>query len=92
VYCWNGSTVISNGYNVVDVNPLIANPQSGWTAGTGDTTFTELSISGVPFNTTTFAPVTGLNGVFSSTAPEGFPAVDFYGDTRTWPGAPGAVK
>jgi hypothetical protein len=54
-------------------------------------TFTALGISGVPFDTTTFAPVSGLQNVLPS-APEGFPATDFNGATRDFPGAPGAVK
>jgi hypothetical protein len=81
------STVSSGGYNVVDVYLT----QSGWTAATGDTTFSSLGISGVPFNTTTFAPVSELNSVIPS-APANFPAADFNGAVRTWPGAPGAVK
>jgi hypothetical protein len=88
----SSGTVTSNGYNVVNVALGTGTAQSGWTAGTGDTTFSALSISGEPFNTTTFAPVTGLNSVMPSSAPEGFPAVDFNGAARTWPGAPGAVK
>ena len=74
----------SGGYNVYDV----ASP--GFTATTGDTTFSGLGIVGDPFNTTTFAPVAGLNIVPSGVA--GFPTTDFYGETRTWPGAAGAVK
>jgi predicted outer membrane repeat protein len=91
VYNYSSGTVTSNGYNVVDVDLGTENTQSGWTAGiTGDIKFT-----GAPFSTTnpiTFAPVTGLNSVLPSTALEGFPTVDFKGETRTWPGAPGAVK
>jgi hypothetical protein len=86
------NTVTSSGYNVADVALGTGTAQSGWTAADGDTTFTALSISGVPFNTTTFAPVTELHSLLPSTAPEGFPAVDFNGAARTWPGAPGAVK
>jgi hypothetical protein len=86
------STTTSNGYNVVNVALGTGDTQSGWTAGTGDTTFSVLSISGEPFNTTTFAPVAGLKLVMPSPALAGFPAVDFNGATRTWPGAPGAVK
>jgi hypothetical protein len=51
-----------------------------------------LSITGDPFNTTTFAPIAGLSSVLPSPAPEGFPDTDFNGATRTFPGAAGAVK
>ena len=81
----------SNGYNVVDVPLGTRNTQSGWEAATGDATFSSLGISGAPVNTVTFAPVSGLGSVIPS-APTGFPTTDFYGNTRTWPGAPGAVK
>jgi hypothetical protein len=86
-----GGTVTSNGYNVVDVAPGTGNTQSGWAAATGDKTFTQLSITGAPFSRITFAPVTSLNSVIPS-APASFPAADFNGAARTWPGAPGAVK
>jgi predicted outer membrane repeat protein len=91
VYRYSGS-VISNGYNVADVPLGTETNQSGWTAADGDTTFSALSISGDPFHTTTFAPETELHLLMPSTAPEDFPAVDFNGADRTWPGAPGAVK
>jgi predicted outer membrane repeat protein len=78
-------------YNVVDRSFGTGDTQAGWDAGTGDTTFTALGISGTPVNTTSFVPVTELSGVLPS-APAGFPATDFYGATRTFPGAPGAVK
>ena len=59
--------------------------------GMGDTTFTTLGISGNPFDTDTFVPLSSaLNVVPSSLAD--FPATDFYGNPRIWPGAPGAVK
>jgi hypothetical protein len=84
---------INASYNVVDVAYGTGNTQAGWDAGTGDTTFTALGISGDPFDTTTFVPVAGLqsSGVLPSTAPPDFPATDFYGAIRTFPGAPGAV-
>jgi predicted outer membrane repeat protein len=85
-----GATVIST-YNVVDVIYGLGDGNAGWTAGTGDSTFTELGISGNPLNTATFAPVPGLGSVIPA-PPEGFPATDFYGNQRTFPGAPGAVR
>jgi predicted outer membrane repeat protein len=81
-----GGTVTSNGYNVANVDLGTGTDQSGWSAETGDQTFT-----GVPLTAATFAPVAGLNSVIPS-APQGFPAADFNGAARTWPGAPGAVK
>ncbi|MDR2479801.1 MAG: hypothetical protein LBD48_10885 [Treponema sp.] len=87
----SSGTVTSGGYNVVDVAIGTGNTQSGWTAAAGDATVGSLGISGVPFNTSTFTPVSGLGSVIGS-VPSVFPLVDFYGVTRTWPGAPGAVK
>jgi hypothetical protein len=80
------------GYNVVNVAYGTGNTECGWIAVTGDTTFSALGISGAPFNTTTFEPVAALRGVVSSAAITVFPTMDFNGATRTWPGAPGAVK
>jgi uncharacterized repeat protein (TIGR02543 family) len=55
--------------------------------------FSDLSISGAPFDTATFEP-TGANLRYQlMNRPSGnFPTTDFNGDTRTFPGAPGAVK
>jgi len=91
VYEYSG-TVTSLGYNVVDVTLGTGDSKSGWESVTGDTTFSDLSITGDPFDTTTFAPADGLKNVMPSTAITGFPATDFNGVTRDWPGAPGAVK
>jgi predicted outer membrane repeat protein len=93
VYLENNSTpsISAASYNVVNVAYGTGSGQAGWTAKTGDTTFTALSITGTPFNTTTFAPVSALQSVLPS-APADFPTTDFYGNTRTFPGAPGAVR
>jgi predicted outer membrane repeat protein len=91
----NNSGTISASYNVADAAFGTGNTQTGWAAGTGDTTFTALGITGSPFvNTTSFVPVPALQspGVLPSPAPAGFPATDFYGAARTFPGAPGAVS
>jgi ribosomal protein L27 len=82
-------TVTSGGYNVCDVAIGTGSDQSGFTAATGDATFAELGITGAPFDAT-FAPAPEL-GIIPS-APQDFPAVDFYGAPRTFPGAPGAVQ
>jgi hypothetical protein len=82
--------IIVASYNVVDVAFGTSSNQCGWTAGTGDATFAALSITGDPIDTTTFVPVSGLQSVLP-TAPADFPTTDFYGATRTFPGAPGAV-
>ena len=82
----------SLGFNVVNIPFGTTLPtQSGWVAVTGDTTFADLGISGVPVNTTTFEPVQGLRNVIPS-RPANFPLYDFNGNPRTWPGAPGAVR
>ena len=89
----NGGPIVyhSGGYNVVNLDLGTATTESGWTAATGDNTLTALGITGLPLTTATFAPVTELNAVIPS-APADFPAADFSGSARTWPGAPGAVK
>jgi hypothetical protein len=84
----NSSGTVSASYNVVNVAFGTGTTQAGWTAGTGDTTRTS-----TPFvDTTSFVPVSALQSVLPTTAPAGFPTTDFYGATRTFPGAPGAVK
>ena len=87
---YNNGGTINTSYNVVDAALGTGSTDCGWTAGTGDTTFSALGIAGDPFNTTTFVPVSGLQNVLP-TAPTDFPATDFYGAARTFPGAPGAV-
>ena len=78
----------SLGYNVVDVALGTANNQSGFAAVTGD-----IQHTGTPFtDTTTFGPVPALHTILPGTPSEGFPATDFYGYTRNFPGAPGAVS
>jgi hypothetical protein len=92
VYCASGT--VSASYNVVDVALGTTSSQAGWTAGTGDKTTLndgdDLTIAGDPFDTTSFVPVAGLQS-FLATAPADFPLTDFYGTTRTFPDAPGAV-
>jgi hypothetical protein len=94
--CHSGDTINAS-HNVVDVDFGGGDYQCGWTAGTGDKTTLadsdDLTISGIPFNTTTFVPVSALQspGVLPATAPADFPLTDFYGTVRTFPGAPGAV-
>ena len=60
---------------------------------------TNISLTSAPFDTTTFVPVT--TGTMHTHIPSrtwtisgraaSMPETDFYGKTRTWPGAPGAV-
>jgi predicted outer membrane repeat protein len=89
----SGSGTVDVSYNVVDVALGTGTGQAGWATGTGDTTFSTLSIGDdPPFDETTFVPVSGLENVLPSTAPAGFPLTDFYGTARSFPGAPpGAV-
>jgi hypothetical protein len=90
---YNNGTLNSLGYNLVDVAFGTGYAQCGWTQGTGDATFASLGISGDPIDTDTFEPVTALRNLIPSAGTvTGFPALDFNGDTRTFPGAPGAVK
>ena len=60
---------------MVDVPLGTGNTQSGWTTATGDTTYTDLGITGEPFNTSAFTPAAGLNAVLPSAAPSDFPLV-----------------
>jgi hypothetical protein len=93
----SGMTVTAS-YNVVDVafgsSGTGNTKNSGWDAGTGDKTTLndadDLTIEGDPFDTTTFVPVSGLESFLPSGLTD-FPATDFYGTTRSFPGAPGAV-
>jgi hypothetical protein len=87
----SANTVTSIGYNTVDVPMGTGTNQSGWNAVTGDTTFSNLGISGMPFDVNTFNPVSSLRSRIPS-APANFPLTDFYGNYRTYPGAPGAVQ
>jgi hypothetical protein len=85
------SGTITASYNVANVDFGSGNGKTGWEKGTTDKTLTELlGNNNKPFDTN-FKPVAGLNNVIS-TKPADFPATDFYGEVRTFPGAPGAVK
>jgi hypothetical protein len=74
----------------------IGDTQSGWTAHSTDRTLAQLlgSNTTLPFvNVTSFVPVTGLSSFIPADwGIINMPAIDFYKETRTWPGAPGAVK
>jgi hypothetical protein len=91
VYAPSGRTV-SASYNAVDTAFGTGQTQCGWAAGTGDKLLAALGISGAPVSAAAFEPVSGLSSVLPSTRPAGFPETDFYGTTRTSPGAPGAVR
>jgi len=91
VYRDSSGTMISNGYNISDTT-LVIQYSGTWTGDSTDKTTSELSITGEPFNTTTFAPVSGISTLVPNPPIIGFPTVDFYGNPRTYPGAPGAVK
>jgi hypothetical protein len=88
-------TVISLGYNVRTTgSTFVYNETDG--PGPGDTTFGNLGITGAPFNTFTFVPVTTgtLHTHMPSPLPSplaNFPITDFNRVTRTFPGPPGAV-
>ena len=93
--------LIDSGYNVINVEygvnienaEEITIDKSGWDAAAGDITFAGLGISGNPINITTFEPaVASLRTVMPGVALPDFPTTDFYGNQRTWPGAPGAVR
>jgi hypothetical protein len=83
----------SGGYNVSDYASGTDNSTgSGWTFGTGDTQITTETI-----DLSTFKPKTGSPGIDDIGILPGsladFPATDFYGNARTFPGgAAGAVE
>jgi hypothetical protein len=79
-----GGTASSGGYNVSDMASGTGSTGSGWTFAAGDTQVTMLPI----ISATSFKPITGSAGeavriVPVSTLPAGFPATDFYGNTRS---------
>jgi hypothetical protein len=98
-------SVSSRGYNVVDMALGTSNnTQSGFN-NTNDRTLTQLSITGSPFTGVTagaadatgvassaLAPVNGIQNVMPNAAITGFPTTDFFGVSRSWPGAAGAVN
>ena len=94
---YSSSPLDSGGYNVMDGGIKNTNGNWSWVQRPGDNLLSDLGISGAPFNTATFVPVSGLGSVISNPPAnyfpiDDFPATDFYGDLRTFPGAPGAVK
>jgi hypothetical protein len=104
------NSVISSGYNVIDVEYRTGSgPYSGFNATTGDANFAPISGStNVGFLNNTTHPFTNTNtsganvfvplatGTLRTHIPSTFaanmPAVDFYGNVRTYPSAPGAVS
>ncbi|MDR0597829.1 MAG: right-handed parallel beta-helix repeat-containing protein [Treponema sp.] len=89
------NTVQYSAGNVVDFDFALGS-NNRWIAGDGDKTTLDdgdgLTITGAPFDTTTFRPVSGLLNVLTTKPEDDFPLTDFYGATRTFPGAPGAVS
>jgi predicted outer membrane repeat protein len=84
-------------YNVVHVPFGVGTPQCGWAKGTGDMSTLDndgdaLTITGAPFDTATFYPVSDLQSFLGATPPAVFPETDFYGNVRVPGGAPGAVE
>ena len=78
----------SAAYNVVDREFGTENNQSGWEQGIGDKTVHELSFSP---NTFKLLPGSAAANVITI-LPEGYPTVDFYGNTITNGAAAGAVQ
>ena len=66
--------------------------QSGFNSETGDIyNGTSQELFFIDINQ--FTPASGIgNHIPFSWGPLNMPEVDFYGDERTWPGAPGAVR
>ena len=78
------SGIVSNGYNVVDVDDF---SKCGWNPHPNDEIFSDLSIDPL-INPITFRPITADINIITDLVD--FPAVDFYGEARI--GAPGAVN
>jgi predicted outer membrane repeat protein len=85
----SSGTLISGGYNVVDVAFGTSSTQSGWTAATGDKTISSLPISAKSFKL--LSSDSGAANVIT-TLPEGYPSKDFYGNTISNGAAAGAVQ
>ena len=68
---------------------LTANTDSPFTGVNAGTTDTNV-IAAV--TASALAPVAGIQNVMPNAAIAGFPTTDFFGVSRSWPGAPGAVK
>ena len=90
-------TVTSNGYNLVDVELGTGANQCGWTPQSTDKKLSDLGSIASPFVDApngNFTPAinTTLNTMLPSTVPSQFPTTDFKGETRTFPGSPGAIK
>jgi uncharacterized protein YjdB len=82
--------VNSIGYNVVDVAFGTGTDQCGWANTTGNDTYRVTTSS--PFTSTvTLAPVSTL-ATIPQTFAANMPTTYFNGETRTYPGVPGAVK
>ena len=101
-YNSNYAMVTSNGYNIVDVPLDTQSGGSGFSYATGDITFATVLNSNLtsPFFSTTGATAYTLINITSMRRriPSGtwvttnnMPTTDFYGNTRAWPGPPGAV-
>jgi len=82
----------SAGFNVVDRPLGTEDGESGWVAVPGDKTLSEFLISGSPLDRETLEPVDGLRSIMPASPIPDFPTVDFFGNDRTWPGAPGAIR
>jgi len=81
-------TLVSNGYNVVDVPFGTGDNQAGWPAVVGDK-----NISALPFSTKTFRLFSGSGALnVIATLPADYPTVDFYGNPITNGAAAGAVQ
>jgi len=86
---YGGGTVTSLGYNIVDVPLGTGNTQSGWAPH-----ITDVYRAASPFVNAAggdLTPVSGVKSIIPS-RPANFPAKDFNGNDRTFPGAPGAIK
>jgi len=87
------------GYNVVNVPWETSNNQSGFDAASGNTDTTLETLLGAnatsPFVNAPagdFSPLDNRLYIMPGTAINGFPTTDFFGATRDWPGAAGAVR
>jgi hypothetical protein len=96
VFCYTpegGGTVISGGYNVSD-ETLVTNARSDYTPRTEDVVI-GTDLAKLPISGKTFKLIQGANGdalKIIDTLPEGYPAVDFYGNPISAGSAAGAVQ
>jgi len=91
-----GDKARSDGYNIYDNTFVTLSSGDTWTDVPTDRPFTDFGVSGSPFvdeDKGDFAIVADNDSMkIIITKPNGYPDIDFNGDTRDYPAVPGAVN